>query len=110
MALIIRFSDVGLKNDMYWRTVSIKSAWLAIKYAGIICPVDMSLALAAGSESNSSLLGASQHDAADARELSRRAGSTDIVSNLFGDDRADRVMSPEAVALDDTVGHDCERR
>jgi hypothetical protein len=49
---------------------------------------------------------ASPHDAADARELPPRSGSNVIVSNLFGDNRADRYVSPEAVAPDDTVGHD----
>jgi len=50
--------------------------------------------------------GVSPHDAADARELPHRSGLNVIVSNLFGDNRANRLVSPEAVASDDTVGHD----
>ena len=106
MALIIRFSAVGLKNDMYWRTNPTREAWLALTYAGTIRPAEVSPGLAAGSGSGSSMARVSPYDAADARELPHRSGSNVIVSNLFSDNRADRYVSPEAVAPDDTVGHD----
>jgi hypothetical protein len=90
MALIIRFSVVGFKNDMYWRTNPTKAAWSDFTYAGIIRPADVSLGLAAASASISSMPGASPYDAADAREFPHRSGSNVIVSNFFRDNRADR--------------------
>ena len=101
----MRFTVVGFKNDMYWRTKPTNAAWSDFTYAGTIRSADELPGLAAGSGS-SSLLEASPYDAADARELPHRSGSNVIVSNLFGNNRADRLVSPEAVAPDDTVGHD----
>jgi hypothetical protein len=71
-----------------------------------IRPTDVSLALASALALISSMPGVSPYDVADARELPHRTGSNVIVSNLCGDNRANRLVSPEAVAPGDTVGHD----
>jgi hypothetical protein len=49
---------------------------------------------------------ASPHVSANAGSLPLECESNFIMSNLLKNDRADRFASPEAVAPDDTIGHD----
>ena len=72
----------------------------------MILPADVALEFVAGSRSIDFEPVGSPHVSADAEELPHAIRVEYHVSNLFDNNRADRCASPEAVASDDTIGHD----